>query len=227
MNFLLTAATPFEIAPTQEWLALVGRQSGDYQYQLGRARIDLLISGVGLPLTAYSLGKILASRSYDLAIQAGIAGAWDRSLEIGEVVSVTADGFGDLGVEEADGCFTSVHTLGLIDPQQPPFIDGRLLSSGAQQLPKFLKEVSGTTVNRVHGYAPSIAAFQERSDAQVESMEGAAFAYACLLEQLPHLQIRSISNYVEPRDREKWNLPLAIGNLNQVIKEMIQILAAG
>jgi len=45
-------------------------------------------------------------------------------------------------------------------------------------------------------------------------MEGAAFHYACLKEKVPYAEIRSISNYVEKRDRSKWNIPLAIKNLN-------------
>jgi len=56
---------------------------------------------------------------------------------------------------------------------------------------------------------------------QVESMEGAAFFYACLMAEVPFLEIRSISNFVEPRNRDAWDLPLAIGNLNQVLAEIL------
>lgn len=226
MQLLITAATGFEIAPLEEWLQDNSRRTGNYSYQLGHATIDLLIAGVGIPLSAYSFGKIFAGQSYDLALQAGIAGALDRNLEIGEVVQVVSENFGDLGVEEADGSFTSAIQLGLIDANQPPFMQGRLVSPANAEIPAFLKQVKGTTVNRVHGNEASIAAFRERSDAQVESMEGACFAYACLLEQQAFLQIRSISNHVESRNREAWDIPLAINNLNEVLKDMIQILAA-
>jgi futalosine hydrolase len=226
MQLLIASATGFEIAPLVDWLQIYSIRTDNYRYQLGSARIDILITGVGIPLSAYSFGKLLSSRPYDLCIQAGIAGAFDRGLEIGEVVQVTSESFGDLGVEEADGSFTSAVTMGLIDAQQPPFTDGKLLSPSDADLPVFLKPVSGTTVNKVHGRAESIAAFQRHTNVQVESMEGACFAYACLLEQKPFLQIRAISNYVETRNREAWNIPLAIENLNAVLKEMIQVLAA-
>ena len=226
MHLLIAAATGFEISPLEEWLQANCHRVNNYSYRLGHARIDLLITGVGIPLSAYSFGKIFAQQSYDLAIQAGIAGALDRSLEIGEVVQVTSESFGDLGVEEADGSFTSAISMGLIDANQLPFVNGLLPSPAEAGLPAFLKQVRGTTVMKVHGQEKSIAAFRERSDAQVESMEGAAFAYACLLEQQSFLQIRSISNYVESRNREAWNIPLAIENLNQVLKDMMQILAA-
>lgn len=226
MHLLIAAATSFEVTPLEEWLQANCHRIGNYNYQLGNARIDLLLTGVGIPLSAYSFGKVFAKQSYDLALQAGIAGALDRKLQIGEVVQVISETFGDLGVEEADGSFTSAIELGLIDRNQPPFQQGKLTASGSPVGTAFLKQVTGTTVNRVHGNPASIEAFRERSDAQIESMEGACFAYACLLEQQPFLQVRSISNYVERRNREAWDLPLAIGNLNKVIIDMIQILAS-
>ena len=57
-------------------------------------------------------------------------------------------------------------------------------------------------------------------------MEGAAFFYACLLAKIPFLEIRSISNYVEARNRETWNLPLAINNLNQILIEILEAFRA-
>jgi len=53
-------------------------------------------------------------------------------------------------------------------------------------------------------------------------MEGAAFFYVCQLQKIPHIQIRSISNYVEPRNRANWNISLAIKNLNEVLWKLIQ-----
>jgi futalosine hydrolase len=46
-------------------------------------------------------------------------------------------------------------------------------------------------------------------------MEGAAFHYVCLLEKAPFAQVRAISNYVETRDKSKWQIPTAIQSLNQ------------
>lgn len=56
-------------------------------------------------------------------------------------------------------------------------------------------------------------------------MEGAAFFYACLLAGVPFLQIRSISNRVEPRNRTAWDIPSAIQNLNQTLMEMLEGMA--
>jgi futalosine hydrolase len=55
-------------------------------------------------------------------------------------------------------------------------------------------------------------------------MEGAAFHFACLQEKIPFLQLRCISNYVEVRDKSKWNIPLAVKNLNQVLVEVVEAM---
>jgi futalosine hydrolase len=52
-------------------------------------------------------------------------------------------------------------------------------------------------------------------------MEGAAFFYSCAQAGLPSIQLRAISNWVEPRNRDAWNIPLAISNLNQTIAQLL------
>jgi futalosine hydrolase len=222
MSNLITivSATPFEIAPLKSFLDEEFELYNGHIYQQEPLNVELLITGVGMVQTAYSLGKYLCLKQPGLLIQAGIAGALNTELAIGDVVQVSSEEFADLGVEEADGSFTDVHELDLISPDQPPFRAGKLLNPGAGEF-DFLPSVKGITVNKVHGSDPSIEKLKKRSDADVESMEGAAFFYACLREKRPFLQLRSISNYVEARKRENWNVPLAIENLNQVLKEMI------
>ncbi|MNH40683.1 Futalosine hydrolase [compost metagenome] len=66
----------------------------------------------------------------------------------------------------------------------------------------------------------SIAKALKLFPAEVESMEGAAFFYVCLSEGVKCVQLRSISNYVERRNRESWNIPLAIKNLNAELKRL-------
>jgi futalosine hydrolase len=80
------------------------------------------------------------------------------------------------------------------------------------------------TVNKVHGYDASIDLMQKKYNCDLETMEGAAFFYVCLMENVSFLQIRSVSNYVEPRNKENWDIPLAINNLNDVLKEVIQVM---
>ena len=45
-------------------------------------------------------------------------------------------------------------------------------------------------------------------------MEGAALHYTCLMEKIPFIQLRSISNYIAERDKTKWDMKRSIINLN-------------
>ncbi|HSN50370.1 MAG TPA: hypothetical protein VLR52_03985, partial [Bacteroidales bacterium] len=58
----------------------------------------------------------------------------------------------------------------------------------------------------------------------IESMEGAAFFYACFMENVRCMQIRSISNRVEERDKSRWNLDLAFKNLNKTLLNLLNEL---
>ncbi len=111
-----------------------------------------------------------------------------------------------------------------MEPDHPPFKTGRLWNNPHAER-AFLPKVHGLTVNKVHGEAASIKAVTQKYPfAQVETMEGAAFFYAALHEDLKFLQIRAISNYVEPRNRDNWELEMAITNLNVTLIEMLKVL---
>jgi len=221
MPILIVAATSFEIAPLIQYLTQNWKKENDDQFSKNDLVIQLLVTGVGQSLTTYHLTKILQKEQFQLIINAGIAGAINTDLTIGDVLHVISDRFADLGVEEADGSFTDVHEMKLIEANIPPFENGQLINSNASQS-SFLPTADGITINKVHGTMASIAAIKSKYKADVESMESAAFFQVCLLEQVPFLAIRSISNYVEPRNKDNWNLPLSIENLNKVLIDLIE-----
>ena len=220
MRLLIVAATPFEVAPLQQYLEVNSVLEDKNFYQYENLEIKILITGVGMTYTAYSLSKFLAFHKIDLAINAGVAGSFSSDFEIGEVVNVVSEQFGDLGAEQADGSFMSIHEMELIPPNQKPFLHGQLNHPLSAEI-AFLPKVKGLTVNKVHGSAKSIKAIKKKYQADVETMEGAAFFMVCLLDKVSFLEIRAISNYVEPRNKDNWNLPLAIGNLNKTLHDII------
>jgi futalosine hydrolase len=224
MKVLLVAATPFEIAPTLTWLEGAFARADNGVFFSKRLDIQVLVTGVGLVATAWHLAQTLGKQRPDWAINAGVAGAFDRRLRLGDVVHVVTERFGDLGVEESDGRFVDLFELGLLNADFLPFSGKMLVNSDAAQA-HFLPTAHGLTVNLVHGSAESIAAIQAKyPDAQVESMEGAAFFYGCLSAGIPFVEIRGVSNFVEPRDRAAWDLPLAIKNLNARLVEMLEAI---
>ncbi len=213
MKILVIAATPFEIQPLIDHLA--GRQ-----YQ--NCQISTLVCGIGMMHTAYQLGRHFAASKPDLVIQAGIAGCFDHSWEMGKVVIIDREQLGDLGVED-DQAYKDLFDIQLWQPDQPPFTNRQLINTfeGVPHLPE-LQKASGVTINTVSGSERTRQLLLDKYAPEVESMEGAAFHYACLLEEIPFFQLRSISNYVEVRDKSKWKIPLAIQVLNDALIKYIE-----
>ena len=212
MKILLVAATASEIESLLlhfNILENAGTVNGN--------SVEVLITGVGMTATAFAMGKSLGLNRYDLAINAGIAGAFDRSLKTAEVVAVTLDCFAELGSEDGED-FLTIDQLGFGKSNVKP--DHLFEHPNVEAL----KKTRGITVNKVHGNDESIYTTVTRLNPQIESMEGAAFFYACNQYNLPCLQIRAISNYIERRNRDAWKIPLAIQNLNAVLIELLSTL---
>ena len=79
-------------------------------------------------------------------------------------------------------------------------------------------------MNTVHGEKKSINEIFNRLNPDVESMEGAAFMMVAQKYNIRFMQIRAISNYVEERNKENWDLDLAISNLNIELQNIINNL---
>jgi futalosine hydrolase len=210
MRILIVAATEFEVGCLKSEVESLKSDSGLKTFDL-----EFLITGVGMVATAFSLGKHLATHHYDLIVNLGIAGSFDRNIVPGEVVEVVEDSLSELGAED-DEEFLPIETLGFGESTFKT--DTRLSSYSGRQL----KQVTAITVNTVHGHESSIEKLTGRIQPQLESMEGAAFFYACKQVGSPCLQIRSVSNYVEKRNRDAWQIGLAIKNLNSFAIGFIQ-----
>ena len=208
MNILYVSATAFEIAP------FLNQQPA----------ADFLVTGVGAPMTVYHLTKRLQQIDYDLVIQAGIAGSFSTSQPLGKVVFVNKDNFADIGISEQNN-FSSIFEKGFMDENEVPFTKGWLENSEKRMDLFPIEKCSAITVNMVTDNAEHINMLKTKFDAQLETMEGAALHYACLLEKIPFIQLRSISNYVGERDKTKWKMKEAIENLNATLLYISEHLA--
>lgn len=213
MKLLIAAATEVEIQPTLDWLK-----------ESGRTDVETLITGIGLFSAAFALGKRLAGPGRPaLVLQAGIAGTFDRKIRLGDALLVEKEFFGDLGAED-NGVFRDLFGIGLWKPGQHPFTDNYLLNpfdrvpAALAQLPR----ASAVSVNTVSGEAATIAQLEQQYAPTLESMEGAALHYACLMEKVPFLQLRTVSNYVEQRDKSKWDIKSAVIRLNGLLRQTIE-----
>lgn len=226
MNLLIVSATYMEIAPLVARLKFISENDQRMKfYSYGIHHIDVLITGVGMVATAAWTAKALSAKKYDAALNFGVCGSFDKSIEIGKVVHVLTDRFADLGAED-DEKFLSVHELNLLGENEFPFMWGQLVN---QTVPNYervlnLTGVNAISVNTAHGNEANISKVVKRWNPHVESMEGAAFFYACMIDKIPCAQIRSVSNVIEKRSRERWNMALAIKNLNEKAVEIISSL---
>ena len=208
MRILVVAATKPEVAPIlSRMYSTPTGEAGVDSYTHGAHDVDVVITGVGMVATAVRCSHALARMEYDLALNVGVCGAFDKTLELGTVVHVVSDRISELGAEDG----TQVLTLEELElPGQSEFVN-----PAPPSYPPFdlLPAVSGITVNTVHGTEASIAAIAKRFSPKVESMEGAAFMSACLLHHVAFAQVRAVSNRVEPRNKEAWKMADAIRNL--------------
>ena len=78
--------------------------------------------------------------------------------------------------------------------------------------------------NTVHSIRKSIMP-HIKNNADVESMEGAAFFYVCLMSRIPFVQIRAISNYVGEQNKAKWEIDKSILNLNNKTLDILSEMA--
>ncbi len=220
MKILLVAATPPETAIIRTKLRIEMQQNSLGSAHFGSYQIDLLHTGIGMVNTAYQLGAYLAKKEPELAINLGIAGSFDRNLSLGEVVEVRTEIFAELGAQDGSR-FLSLKEM-----------DFPLLTLKDQTLythlhtphssPFDLPELLGITVNTVHGDTESIARTSHRWSPDIETMEGGAFFHAFLQKNTPFYQIRGISNYVEKRDKSKWNIPIALKNVQEYLLKILK-----
>jgi futalosine hydrolase len=217
MRILLVSATYMEISPIVAKLKFTSETSSRLKsYSYNGHEIDVLTTGVGLVATAFWCGQTLAQKKYDVALNLGTCGSFDPALAPGRVVHVVADRIAWLGAED-DEKFLDVHELSLLGENEFPFKWGQLVNLAPLSNPVLngLPAVNSITVTTVHGAEQSIKKTMERYNPHVESMEGAAFNYACLLNEIVFAQVRAVSNKVEKRNRDAWKMAEAIRALGE------------
>ena len=212
MNILVVAATSIEIKPFLQFIKAKKRPPD----------IDILITGIGLTAATYSLIKQFAIKKPRLVIQAGVAGCFDLSLPLGEVIIVKQDTIADQSVVELKKLKT-LFNLKLVPQNQYPYKNGWLINPHKKFLQlSGLKQVKGISVNQISTSKEMIKFYRETFNPVTESMEGAALHYVCLMENIPFIQFRSISNYICERNKKKWDMQDSIINLNNELIKLIE-----
>lgn len=210
MKIVIAAATEMELRP---FIHLMGIKNG--------VSIEGWITGVGSISTTHFLTENISNLYQSLVIQVGIAGCFKNTIEIGSAVVVEDELINDMGVFEKDG-YMDIFSLGLLDENSTPFQHGVLHNPNAILLQDFgLKFVRSIGVNEISTNPKKIKLFKEHYKAEIESMEGSAFHYVCLMRNIPFIQIRGISNIVGERNKSKWKIKDAIDAIMPPILKLI------
>lgn len=230
-QLLLVAATTVELQPLLQHFGATENPSlpgmPGLEFTTPQCRVVVCITGAGILHTAYHVSNALQLQHFTLAVAAGIAGSFTPKLQIGSIVEVCRQQMADLGAENHRH-FIPIEQMPFYNPNLFPYRNGCLYNPNPGNL--LFKEqlpcVTGITVNTVSGRKSTIQLRRKLYEPDVESMEGAAFFYTCLMQQVSFAEIRAISNFAEPRNPLRWNIPLAINNLCRFLTRFIEQLPA-
>ena len=218
MRVYITAAT------VGEWMPCFSNINKLYTEKSKRFKIYFHQSGVGMMASTFSLTKLITEEKPDLLLQVGMAGCFDTSVALGKVVLIEKEIEGNTGVEENDK-WRDVFNLKLEKPNYPPYVKKALPNPHIDKLNLLkMKAVTGITVNEITTRKERIKQLLKKYEPVTESMEGAALHYVCRNTNTMFLQMRTISNYIGERDKNKWMMKEALGNLNTTLIKYVDRL---
>ncbi len=213
MKVLITAATAME-------LELIKSETIRYD----GVEIIFYVTGVGAVSTVFNLSEILHKEKFDIVIQVGIAGSFDKRLALGDAVAVEKELLYEMGVFE-NNHYKTVFEMGLIDGDTKPFTSSTLINPHTVLLDLTgLKKAIAITNNEISTSATKIKLYNEKYGAEIESMEGGAFHYVAIMKSISFIQLRGISNYVGDRDKNNWKIKEAILSYSDVCNQLIKKL---
>ncbi|MBW2503815.1 MAG: futalosine hydrolase [Deltaproteobacteria bacterium] len=182
--------------------------------------ICLAHTGVGKAAASAAATSLALSFQPSALWQFGCGGAYPCSgLRPGDLALADLEIFGDEGVATASG-FQSLAEMDLVMRQTkagPLFnawpvndpltawAEGPLRQHCAKRKKGFLKGPF-LTVSCCTGTSELARTRSSRANVICENMEGAAVALACHQLGIPFLEFRGISNLVEPRNTQNWDL---------------------
>lgn len=212
-----------------------------YQGKIGKTNIIHIISGIGKTNAAHAATLLIEKFSPSAVINLGIGGAYpSANLRAGDIAIADREIYGDEGLWLKDG-FHKADEIGipLLKKGRKKYfnefpLDKSLVKKAMKVIPPNPPLVKGgrgdyrietgsfVTVSAVTGTSKMAREFEQRFNAICENMEGAAVAHVCAMYGIPMFEIRGISNMVEDRYRNKWNIKTAAENCQKIILALIK-----
>ena len=213
MKVLITAATSMELTSLQKQIS-----------SNPKVTIQYAVTGIGAVSTVYHLMELLKKDKYELMIQVGIAGSFDQQLPLGTAVTIQKEWIAEMGVVE-NQLYKDIFQLNLADPNEAPYTSGALINLHQELISKSgLSNATAVTNNLISTDENTISRYKTIYKASVESMEGAAFQYVGIMQSIPFLQIRGISNYVGERNKQNWKIKEALQTTTEACQHLLNQL---
>ncbi|HEY2473988.1 MAG TPA: hypothetical protein VGI19_04220 [Candidatus Cybelea sp.] len=180
-----------------------------------REGVERLVTGVGPVEAACAVSSALAHGTYELVVNAGLAGAFDGAARIGDGVVVAEDTM-EVRLESGD-------TFSLPRGErtvEAAYSDARV----AQQLKSAgFPALRGVTVARVTSTEATAQRLAQSQGAQVESMEGFAVLRAAERAGIAAIEVRGISNRCGTRESSGWDFAAGIAGLKRIVDAVFEI----
>jgi futalosine hydrolase len=196
-------------------ILLVSAVAAELDWLRNRAGVETIVSGIGPVDAASRVAKALCTASYELVINAGIAGAMRGVASVGDGVVVGEE---LMELELETGGRLALPPGNLVADRVPA--DKHLIEAiTALGFPL----VRGVTVARVTATDATAARLRERG-AEIESMEGFAVLRAAQLAGVPAIELRGISNYVGDRATSEWDFEAGLRGLRKALNAALDLL---
>ena len=205
-----------------------------YAGELAGQEICLCVGGMGKVNAAHAATLLLTQFEPTALILFGIGGAYPASgAAVGDIALAQEEIAGDEGVLTLDGFKdTEYISIPLARAAGSNFFNcfpasEMLLSRARTAVTRAMNSQRihiGTfvTLSTCTGTSNRAAELNTQYHGLCENMEGAAVAQVATLHSIPWLEIRGISNIVEDRDINKWDIPQAAEAAQKAVMGIVE-----
>jgi futalosine hydrolase len=200
-------------------------------------QVMLCIGGMGKVNAAHATTLLLSQFSPEALIIFGIGGAYPSSgAQVGDIAIAKEEIAGDEGVMTLNG-FKDTEYMGIPLIRTAASLMYTTYPTNDTLLKQVLRSMvsypeigtaqvhvgSFVTLSTCTGTSARAQELEDRYHGLCENMEGAAAVQVAELHQTPWIEVRGISNIVEDRAVEKWDIPKAADAAQKAVLHLLDV----
>lgn len=191
-------------------------------FQYKHINIDFCETGYTAFETAFNMANALNGSSYHLVLFVGLANSLNKIMKVGQALNVINDVPYKIGIEN-ESEFQDAYQLNYLDKTKAPHQRGGFINMSSSYFNVFLPfmKTASLSTNILGGNENTLNEKISRYPIHIETLNGIAFQYACLLKRIPFYQIRVVEKNLILKTENK---ALALTNLNKELKNIIDLL---